>query len=121
MTQYEVTKAYPALMRLSEFRLPVKKARELYKITKQVVEHFQFALSEERKYISEFNGQERPDGSVSFNSSDDFDKYKAKMDELNALEVEWHNSPVILTEADIGEQPISPSDIRVLESFVTFE
>lgn len=121
MTQHEVNKAYPALMRLSESRLPVKKARGLYEVTKKAEEHFQFAIAEERKYIVEFNGQERPDGTVSFASPEDFAKYQEKMTELNTLEVEWDIEPVVLTEAEIGEQPISPADIHSLEGFVTFE
>lgn len=121
MTQFKVNKAYPALMRLSEFQLPVKKAKALYNITKKAEEHFQFALAEERKYIVEFNGTEKPDGTITFELQSDFAKYQEKMLELNDLEVEWEEIPIILTETEIGEQPISPSDIHFLEGFVSFE
>lgn len=121
MTQYEVNKAYPALMRLAEFRLPVKKARCLYEITKKAEEHFQFAIAEERKYIIEFKGQERPDGTVSFEKPELFGKYQKKIMELNNLEIEWDFKPIVLTESDVGEQTISTSDIHSLEGFVTFE
>lgn len=121
MTQLQVNKAYPALMRLSEFRLPIKKARGLYEMIKKVEEHFEFAVSEERKYISEFNGQERPDGTVFFESSDDFHKYQEKMVELNNFEVEWNIEPIVLTEEEIKDQSISFSDIYCLENFVIFE
>ena len=121
MTQYEINKAYAALMRLSEFRLPVKKARSLYEVTKKAEEHFQFAITEERKYIVEFNGQERPDGTVYFASQEDFGKYQEKIAELNNLEIEWDTNPVTLAESDIGDQTISSSDIHSLEGFVIFE
>lgn len=121
MTQLQVNKAYPALMRLAEFRLPIKKARRLYEMVKKAEEHFEFAISEERKYISEFNGQERPDGTVFFESSDYFNKYQEKMIELNNFEVKWDIEPIILTEEEIKEQSISSADICCLEDFVTFE
>lgn len=121
MTQYKVNKAYPALTRLSEFRLPVRKARSLYKMMKKAEDLLDFAISEEKKYIAEFNGQIRSDGTVSFSSSDEFGKYQEKVNELNSLEVEWDIEQVILSEDEIGEQAISSSDIGLLEGFVTFE
>lgn len=121
MTQYSVNKAYPALMHLSEFRLPIKKARSIYELTKEASNHFQFAVSEERKYISEFGGKENPDGTISFETQEGFGKYQEKIIELNELEIEWDVEPVVLNENDIKEQGISPADIHALEGFVVFE
>lgn len=121
MTQFKVNKAYPALMRLSELQLPVKKAKALYNITKRAEEHFQFALAEEHKYIAEFHGVEKPDGTITFESQENFAKYQEKMLELNDLEIEWEETPVVLSDDEIGDQPISSSDIHFLEGFVTFE
>lgn len=121
MTQLEINKAYPALMRLSGLRLPIKKARSMYEMAKLAENHFQFAVSEEKKYILEFNGQERPDGTVSFFSTEQFASYQAKITELNELEIEWQLEPVVLTEEDIGDQLISFADIDSLDGFVIFE
>lgn len=121
MTQYKVNKAYPALIRLSEFKLPVKKAKGLYELTKKAEEHFQFAITEEHKYIEEFDGKENPDGTISFATQEGFGKYQEKMLELGELEIEWDIAPVSLSESDIGNQKISSSDINFLEGFVSFE
>jgi len=121
MTQFKINKAYPALMRLSELKMPVKKAKGLYELTKKVEEHFQFAISEEHKYIAEFNGKENPDGTISFESQDGFGKYQEKMLELGELEIDWNIVPIIISENDIGTQSISSSDIYSLEDFVSFE
>jgi len=121
MKQYKINKAYPALMRLADFRLPINKARKLYDITNCLAEHFKFALSEERKYIEDCNGTSNDDGTVSFPSPEYFGQYQEKMIELNELEIDINIDPVILTESEIGNQTISISDIRNLEGFVSFE
>lgn len=84
-------------------------------------EHFEFALSEEEKYVREFHGTLNQNGSVIFSNQDEFDKFQAQINELNELDVEWDLSPVVLTESDVGEQTISVSDISALEGFVVFE
>lgn len=121
MTQNKVNKAYPALMRLSELRLPVKKARGLYTLIKKTEEHFQFAVNEERKYITESNGIENEDGTITFKSPEQFAQFQEKMAELKELAIEWDIEPVVLTEKELGEQVISTSDIYNLEGFVSFE
>lgn len=121
MTQYKVNKAYGALSRLTEFKMPVKKARALYTITKKAEEHFNFAVQEEKKYIAECNGKINDNGSVSFETPELFKEFQEKLMELNESEVDLDIQPLILTDADIGEQSISASDMYALEGFVSFE
>lgn len=121
MTQKDINKAYTALMRLSDFRLPIKKAREIYTITKKAEEHFKFAIREERKYIEALGGVENADGTITFKSSENFEQFQKNICELNESEVDWNGEPVVITDTDIGEQTISPSDIRCLEAFISFE
>ena len=121
MTQFKLSKAYPSLVRLAEYRLPVKKALAIYKITKKAEEHFRFAAQEERKYIEEFDGKINTDGTISFDSPEQYGKFSEKLADLNDLQIEWTDEPVVLTEADLGEQQISPSDIFNLEEFVSFD
>lgn len=121
MTQYKVNKAYPALKRLAEFRFPVKKAREIYGVTKRAEEFFQFAVQEENKYITDFHGSFNPDGTITFENQEDFGRFQEKLADLNNSEVEWDCETIVLTEDDIGDQTITPSDIFYLEGFVTFE
>lgn len=121
MTQYKVNKAYPALVRLSECRLPVKKARDLYKMTKRAEEHFRFAVTEEQKYVAEFGGKENSNGTITFESPELFGKFQEKAVELSESVIEWDVDPIVITDSDIGGQTISSSDILNLEGFVTFE
>lgn len=121
MTQNNINKAYPALIRLSELRLPVKKARSLYTLIKKTEDHFQFAIAEERKYLNDAGGIENEDGTITFKTPEQFAQFQDRMAELKELIIEWDFQPVILTENEIGDQTISPSDIYNLEGFVSFE
>ncbi len=120
MTQYKVNKAYPALKRLGDLRLPIQKARLLYAVTKKAEDLFQFAVQEENKYISEYHGTLNQDGTVTFDSQENFGKFQDKLAELNDSEIEWDLSSVEITEDDIGQQGITAADIFNLEGFVSF-
>lgn len=121
MTQSMINKAYAALVKLVDYKLPVKKAYAIYKLTKSVEEQYQFAVSEEKKYIAEFGGHINPDGTVSFESAEKFGEYQEKALSLNEMEVQLEFTPVVLLEQDIGDQVIAPVDIYNLEGFVSFE
>ena len=121
MTQEKINKAYPALMRLCGLRLPIKKARKLYASTVKMKEYFDFALSEEQKYVEDFDGTMNPDGTVSFPSPEKFVGFQDRITELNESEVDWEIEPVIITELEVGDQQVSVNDIIDLEGFVIFE
>lgn len=121
MTQGKINQAYNALAKLVGFQFPVKKAFEIYKLTKIVETQYQFAVSEERKYIEEFGGKINPDGTVSFETPEKFGAYQEKALALSEMDVEIDFTPVSLSEKDIGEQTITPADIYSLEGFVSFD
>lgn len=121
MIQKNIGRAYPAILRLCEIKLPIKKARELYLIANKMKQHFDFALQEERKAVKEFGGAENLDGTITFSSPIDFTKFQDRMSELNESTVDWDLEKVVLTDAEIGTQTISASDIINLEDFVVFE
>jgi hypothetical protein len=121
MTQFHVNKAYAALTRLADLKLPVKKAYELYKLSKAIEEHYNFAVSQERKYIDEFSGKINPDGTVSFENTEKFSAFQDKLSNLNEMNVELDITPISLTEKDLGDQTITPAEIYSLEGFVSFE
>ena len=121
MKQISINKAYPAIMRLCEFKLPIKKARQIYRISNKMREHFEFAVAEEQKCATSCHGEYNPDGTVKFSNQEDFIQFQTRMDELNNSELDWCDDPIVLTDADIGNQDILVSDIRDLEGFVVFE
>ena len=96
MIQEKINRAYESLMKLNNFKLPVKKAYAVYKLVQAADNAYQFALSEERKYLDEFHGT------------------------LCNMEVDIAIDVVKLDENDLGEQTLSPADIFNLEGFVDF-
>ena len=121
MKQIKINKAYPVILQLCEFKLPIKKARSLYHVSSEMREHFEFAASEERKCVAECHGEYNQDGTIKFQNQEDFEKFQSRTDELNNSDLEWDIEPIVLTDSDIGNQCISVSDIRDLEGFVIFE
>lgn len=121
MKQEKINRAFPSLMKLRDINLPVKKARAIYKMYVTVEGAYEFALGEEKKYLSEFNGTVAGDGSINFNSPEECAAFKEKFEELVHSEVDLNIEPVVLSENDIGDQTLTPGDIYNLEGFVIFE
>lgn len=120
MIQEKINRAYESLMKLNNFKLPVKKAYAVYKLVQAVDSAYQFALSEERKYLDEFHGTLKEDGNITFLTPSDCTAFKTKLDELCNMEVDIAIEVVKLDEKDLGEQTLSPADIFNLEGFVDF-
>ena len=120
MIQEKINRAYESLMKLNNFKLPVKKEYAVYKLVQAADNAYQFALSEERKYLDEFHGTLNEDGNITFLTSSDCAAFKVKVDELCNMEVDIAIDVVKLDENDLGEQTLSPADIFNLEGFVDF-
>lgn len=121
MKQANINKAYASLQKLKELRLPMKKAYGIYKLCTAIQEPYAFALGEEQKYLAEYGGKPNGDGTITFATPMDCAAFRDKLEELNNMDVDITVETVTLTEADFGEQMITPSDIANLEGFVTFE
>ena len=121
MTQFQINKAYGALMQLSGMKLPVKKAYEIYSLVKAVDSQYQFAISEEQKIVEKYKGTVNSDGSISFESAESYGSFQEDILELHNLEADVEIKPVVLMESDMKDQTISPADIFSLEGFVSFE
>lgn len=121
MKQGQINKAYAALTRLAECRLPISKARAIYVLLKEAEEFYKFAMQEESKYIKEYNGKITSNGSISFDKPEDSRRFQEKLIELNNSEVEWDVSLITLEDIDMGDNVISPSDIYYLEGIVSFK
>ncbi len=120
MIQGKINRAHESLMKLNNFKLPVKKAYAVYKLVQAVDDAYQFALSEERKYLEEFHGTLKEDGSITFLTPGDCAAFQAKVDELCNMDVDIVVEVVKLGEKDLGEQTLPPADIFNLEDFVDF-
>jgi hypothetical protein len=121
MKQERINRAYASLIKLNEFKLPVKKAYGIYNLLKAIEEAYRFALAEEQKYLAEYHGTLKEDGSIAFPSSTDCAAFQGKVEEVCNIDVDVEIDIVTLNENDLGSQTITPADIYNLEGFVSFE
>lgn len=121
MKQYQINKAYSALSRLANMQLPVRDSRNLYMLSKQLDDAYNFELEQEKKLIEKYHGVFTKDGGVTFANSDDANGFGAELKELNNLEVEVEFDPVVIDCDAMGDQRISPFDVACLDGFVMFE
>lgn len=121
MKQEKINRAFPSLTKLKDLSMPVKKAREIYRMYVEMESAYNFALSEERKYLSEYHGTVSNDGVIHFETPDACSAFQAKFDALVSSDIEFSIEPVVLTEDDIGGQILTPGDIYNLDGFVVFE
>ena len=121
MKQYQINKAYSALSRLANMQLPVRDSRNLYMLSKQLDNAYNFELEQEKKLIEKYHGVFTKDGGVTFANSDDSNGFGAELKELNNLEVEVEFDPVVIDCDAMGDQRISPFDVACLDGFVMFE
>jgi len=121
MKQEKINRAFPSLVKMRDLNLPVKKARAIYKMYVAVEEAYNFASTEEQKYLEEFRGILTDEGTINFKTPEECAAFKEKFEELCHSDVDINIDPVVLTESDLGDQTLTPGDIYNLEGFVTFE
>lgn len=121
MKQERINRAYSALLKLKDYKLPLKKAYAIYQLYQSISDAYEFALNEEQKYMLEYKGNPNGDGTVTFPTPTDCAAFRDKMEEISEMDVDVTVEPVPITEKDLGEQTITPSDIANLEGFVSFE
>ena len=128
MNYMKIVNSMSALQGMPQMRLPYAKARDIYKMYKKFEEEYNFFIQEEIKLVNEFgekDEQGKPivykNGTVKFSDIESKNKYEAKLTELGAQESDIQVKPIVLKEADIGEQVISPETMGKLEGIISFE
>lgn len=121
MKQEKINRAFPSLTKLRDMNLPIKKAREVYKLYVAMEGAYNFALEEEKKYLSEFHGTIVDDGSINFKTPEECKAFKEKFDELVNSDIELDIEVVTLSDKDFSDQTLTPGDIYNLDGLIMFE
>lgn len=124
MKQLKINQAYGAFLKLLELKFPIKIAREIYKQSNVLKEHYEFYMREQDKIIQSYHGNVNANGLVNFdgeNAEEISRKCCEELNQLNESEVEIEIKPILITETDYGDQIISPADIGNLDGFIVFE
>ena len=120
MKQEKLNKAYGSMSVLNHMRLPAEKAFAVYKLYKAMESPISFSLQEEKKYIEQFGGTVRDDGTITFDTIEHRAGFSDALNGLLNAEVNFDFEAVVLCTHDLDGQTISPADIMNLEGLVTF-
>jgi hypothetical protein len=71
MKQIQINKAYTSLNKILNMHFPIKKAYQIYLLSKKLNSILDFFLEEERKLIKKFNAEIKENGEVSFKNAAD--------------------------------------------------
>ena len=125
MTLINIFNAFSSLQIAYKLALPYSKSRKIMKLLHKVKPDCQFYIDKERELAEQYaiteNGKLKiEDGKISFASDGEMQAYLRKIEELRNMEIEWDFPIIHITDAEIGNQPISGEDIETLAPFITF-
>lgn len=119
MTVQQIFNSLPIVNKLTELKLPIKKAYEIYSLVKKLEEQRVFFAQEEQKMVSKFNAQIMENGNIRFNTAEDQKGFTQEHAELMQFEIA-EIAAVELKFSDLGDEPFSPKEIMMLEGVVNF-
>lgn len=128
MKYNQFNNAYNALQKLSNMNLPVRDAYNVYKLTKEIDQVYQFGVERERALIEQYKGQPNQDGTIRFVHGDDEESkregvknmigFSKAIDELNNTEMDCEFSPITISYDSLGDQTMTAKEIMSLDGFV---
>jgi hypothetical protein len=119
MNIQQIFNAIPVIQKITNFKLPIKKAYIIYSLSKQINEYKSFFFQEERKLAESCNAEISEDGKLTFKSPEDQVKFIQEHNEMFIQELEDFKA-VDLKLDDLGDETLSPQDIMALEGVINF-
>ena len=123
MKQYKIIKAYKAINKLYEQKLPLSVSHKLWMLRKALAPTWDFQVEKEQEVVMSFNPDTAPNGDAVFKTPEDAEACRKEFEkvcsELADLDVELENFKKITIHLD-DKIEISVEDIEALEDFVDF-
>lgn len=126
MKLHKINNACKALEHLLKLQLPYPTIREMLRLRNLLRPEAEMYAQEEEKLIYQY-GKKRKNGTpeiengrVKFDSMEQMEKYKDRINELRSMEIDLPLSLIKIKEKEIGQQPISMECIDNLEGFIEF-
>ncbi len=103
--------------------LPITTAKKVYMLHKELNEHYQFVIEEEKKTVASLGGTVVEGNNVKFeeNSDECYKKFDDRKKELSKLNVNIVAKPIHISISDIDGVRLRPADIEAAEPFIIFE
>lgn len=119
MIVQQMLNALPILQKIIELKLPIKKAYQVYKLTKSIEDKRQFFIQEEKKLIDKFNVEILENGNIKFNSVEDQMTFSKEHADLMQYEIEELET-LELNFDDLGDVEFTPRELMALEGIINF-
>lgn len=120
MKQYQINKAYPIISKLSSMQFPVKTARAIYMLMRQLEPAYKFELEHERKLVEKYGGTIEPNGTVLIRDKEKASKFRQEIEELGDLDYTEEFDVVTIDCCVMDDMTMSPYEMMILDGFVEF-
>lgn len=128
MTYYKLIGCIEAIRQVSQLKLPIKKARDVYDTINAISGELDFYLAEENKLAEQFGIKDDNGIVMRENNMPLFDEtndnrglWEKAMHDLQFTESKYNSPPVIITDSELGTQVITVSWIESLKGIIEFK
>lgn len=118
MTAQQLMKALPVLQKIITLQLPIKKAYQIYSLTKVINEQREFFINEEKKLIERFDAEVLEDGTIKFLDVESARDFEVAHQEI--MEYPVSAEAIDLKFDDLGDATLTPIDLMALEGIINF-
>lgn len=118
MKQAQIVTAYNIINKLSDKKINLSTAFQIYKLKNKLKEYYDFQFEEEKKLLDLYNGI-IDNGSLNFSNQEDANKFVEEMQKIADIEQDLEISPVLLSCSENIQ--LSVNEIKQLEGFIVFE
>ena len=121
-THKKAIKAYGAMNNILKLVIPADDARKITMMRMDIDKEAQFNDQEIHKLLSHYNSETTKDGRYKFKTAEDRDAFEQKVDEMNSIEFDIDQDPVVISLGRYSHDDImiSQADIAALEGFIEF-
>jgi hypothetical protein len=118
MTAQQLMRALPVLQKIITLQLPIKKAYQIYSLTKVINEQREFFITEEKKLIERFDVEILEDGNIKFPNVESRKDFEIAHREI--MEYPISVETIELKFDDLGDATLTPIDLMTLEGIINF-
>lgn len=115
MKQSQIIAAYNVINKLSDQKINLGTAFQIYKLKNKLKEYYDFQFEEEKKLLLAYEGT-ISDGSLNFANEENANKFVNEMQKIGDIEHDIDISPVLLSCSENIE--LSIKEIEQLKGFI---
>lgn len=121
MKVQQMLNSMEVVQKLSELRLPIKKAHQIFLMLKKFDESREFFMKEEKQIVANCNGTISEDGRITFPTIEDQNNFIVAHNEFLQYDFDNGENEIIeLSFNDLSGIQLTPLEIMKLEGVINF-